>query len=432
MISFETTNVVERRHFSIDMAVKKRFLVGKFMEISLLNLVDLKNDFLKREHARIERLNAIEALSLEAVAIKQEASAGGLMMIFAIARIDICSGGDGMPDRLAWREEYEDRQGFAKHDGVWRFPTSYIDKPIHHGEFFPIRSFRECIELISKALGFRGEEGINALNALQSCFDFTRDGDFRPLAQIFDRIPVHAVQSLLIHGSGLGALLGATDVKGYLSAIFDWFEARGIDPLAYNPVVVAHYERAKVLFDDDEDEPEDLATYVARNFSFLDPEKVRMEALSGDIAMLTEVTRRKLLKGPPSPAAFHVALMEQSLDYVVELIAAGADPNSKTVNDNNAYHSVASRWSTGREEGYELIQLLAEKGVRAEPNAKGLYPYYAMSMRDTWRDKEKFQKARDLVVELQELAKPSEKEAEPTPLKKPAFFSLLRGKGETL
>jgi hypothetical protein len=28
MISFETTNVVERRHFSIDMAVKKRFLVG--------------------------------------------------------------------------------------------------------------------------------------------------------------------------------------------------------------------------------------------------------------------------------------------------------------------------------------------------------------------------------------------------------------------
>jgi hypothetical protein len=54
-----------------------------------------------------------------------------------------------------------------------------------------------------------------------------------------------------------------------------------------------------------------------------------------------------------------------------------------------------------------------------------------MSMRDTWRDKEKFQKARDLVVELQELAKPTEEEVEPTPLKKPAFFSLLRGKGET-
>lgn len=372
-----------------------------------------------------------EALSLEAVAIKQEASAGGLMMIFAIARIDICSDGDGMPDRLAWREEYEDRQGFAKHEGVWQFPTSYIDKPVHHGEFFPIRNFGESIELISKALGFRGDEGINALNALQSCFDFMRDGDFRPLAQIFDRIPLHAVQSLLIHGSGLGARLGATDLKGYLSAIFDWFEARGIDPLAYSPVVVAHYERANVLFDGDEDQVENLETYVARKFSFLDPKEILEKPLNGDIALLSEVTRRKLLKEPPGPAAFHMALMEQSLAYVVELIAAGADPHSKTVNDNNAYHSVASRWSSGREEGYELIQLLAEKGVRAEPNAKGLYPYYAMSMRDTWRDKEKFQKARDLVVELQELAKPTEEEVEPTPLKKPAFFSLLRGKGET-
>lgn len=404
----------------------------------MLDLAALRADVLKREHARIERKNAIEKLDAQRIAIQQETSAGGLMMFIAIARIDICSGGLGMLEKIAWLDDGQDRYGFAKFDGIWRVPVSFIDCGCR--EHFPSRDFRDTLTLLAKALGVPGSEGFAALH---SCFAFLREGNFSLLGDVFDRIPLHAVQAILIEGSSLGEQMGVTDLQGYVAAIFDWFVKRGIDPTALAPAVTAHFRQAKAIYgeggdlnddddhSDDDDFSDDLNAYASQRFPFTSRDRILGTYADGDLAKLAETTKRNLRKEPPSAEIFHEALMRQPIVYVVALIAAGADPHSKLEDGNNAYHSVASRWSTGGDYGYELFQLLAELGVKAEPNAKGLYPYYAMSMRDTWRDKEKFQKARDLVVELQELAKPTEEEAEPTPLKKPAFFSLLRGKGET-
>jgi hypothetical protein len=384
---------------------------------------------LKREHERVERLNELEKLEKERQAIREETSQGGLMAMIAVARIFICSGGKGMPDVVVWVDEDDEiRRGYTKASGQWRFPPDYIDD----AAFFPVSeagaNFDEVLESIAKAIGVPGKLGSDAL---RSCLSFFQEGDFKPLLSILDHLPVHSIQALLVYGSELAERMGVRDFKGYASHLFAWFDQHNADPLAIAPAVIKHFGKARDLAAEEYISHPTLEKYAAHQFKFIQPAQFLDTHTSGDIAILAAINEYKIAKVPPAKEVVHHALAQRSLEYINELVNAGVDFHEKLDDGRNAYHSVGDRFASGLRDGIALIEMLAAMGVNAEADSRGVYPYYAMQYRANGPvSKEEFLRARDMILELQELANPTmEGIVEPTPLARPAFFSLLRRKG---